>query len=373
MKTKRRVAILGAVILACLLMGCSRHAKPGRGLSERELSALSDRAVIAADAGIRLEDSPERGLRILGGRHFVTTSPSFSPTSIPFEQGLEHGPIASVTVNGRKIYALLDTGSSRSMIDYKAARRARILPIRVESAEEEAAADLVSAPADTIGGTVDQYLAVARRISIGGIELTDVAMWIPDHNKAFSGISNAGGRRVSAILGADVLGRFAHVSFDYKNKVLTVDIEEGYRPHEERIVAACQLLDDASLPLIPVRIRGLRSLAVIDTGGTFGLLVPFKLAGDLRLPVIEDTRGTEDLFGVRFGTSLHGIAWFKAVGDHSLGLGRMHLKFVPTLVAKTNFKDRDPPFAFIGNQVLSRYVVTLDYSSQVAFLEAPRN
>ncbi|NCC52077.1 MAG: hypothetical protein EOM20_12790 [Spartobacteria bacterium] len=279
-------------------------------------------------------------------------------------------PIIRVHVNGKATYALVDTGASSSVTEYRLAHRARVTPLITPYAarDDDPARDptLLSVDIMTPGGVSEMFLGVADALHIADITVSNVPFGILNDMRGLGQVSWIDGYRVETILGQDVLSAFSYVTFDYPREQMTFSTERRYIPENRKLVAAVPLLDTSTaLSTIAGIDRGQPFQVVFDTGGAFGLWISSRMARQLRLSPQRMTGGIEH------GGSLAGTTTTRAVGNHTITLGHTEIPGVPTRISEMDHTGRDPALALIGNELLRRFRVTIDYTRRTLYLENP--
>lgn len=247
-------------------------------------------------------------------------------------------------INGDSTWVMLDTGLSRTGLD------------------REWADSLGIGPAP--GGSAPVVTAVVDTIRLGDLKLSQhrVALY------PLGGLSEASGRRQRALLGHDVLQRFA-VEIDYALR--RVRLYDAARYRYEGTGTIVPFTADADLPLLraSVKVRGRRPIParlLLDTGASglcMILTTPFAEQHGLHrlAPAIEAPIGT-GLVG-----DLHGTI----VRLQELRLGGMRITSPTTGLGGEykGFLARTDIDGVIGNSVFEGARLIVDYANHRAIVE----
>ncbi|HHX98453.1 MAG TPA: hypothetical protein P5169_05855 [Kiritimatiellia bacterium] len=143
-------------------------------------------------------------------------------------------------------------------------------------------------------------------------------------------------RRIPVVMGAAALRNFSFVSFDFPRRKLALASTRDYRPRQPAAVAvSLPMLDWRGRPAFQAQLDNEPMIFVVDTAGEFGVV----------LPGAATTTGTLIL---------------------SSALS------IPCAITSPEEKKLPPTFpARVGLDVLSKYIVTLDYKKQRIWFENP--
>ena len=158
-----------------------------------------------------------------------------------------------VRLNGKPVQAMLDTGASVCVADADAARAAGARGRRLGSADGVGA------------GTIDTWSASGLRISLEGLPLGADVAYASDLRRM-----TVGGRRAGALLGGDLLRRYA-VEIDYPAGRVRFYDPASYNPPEGLRTVPVRLVDGTPVMRLPLRLPGDEESvvdAMLDTGGT---------------------------------------------------------------------------------------------------------
>jgi len=279
-------------------------------------------------------------------------------------------PIIRVQINGKATYAIVDTGATTSVTEYRLAQRARITPLISSYAmrmdDPTQLPSLISVGAITPGGIARIFLGLSATTSILDLNVANTPFAILNDTRGLGLISWVDSYRIETILGNDFLSAFKYVTFDYPREQMTFSTERRYIPETQKLVAAIPLLD--TIPAITTVARldqGLLFQTTFDTGGAFGLWLSSGMANKLRLSPQRMTGGIEQ------GSSLVGSTTTQNIGNHTVTLGHTEFSGIPTVISQMDYTGTDPAIALIGNGLLHKYRVTIDYTSNTLYLENP--
>ena len=183
------------------------------------------------------------------------------------------------------------------------------------------------------------------------------------------------GMPIHGILGADVFGRFV-VTIDYeRQKIILHDPAQFQSLEQKKGVSTLPIAIhngkpylNAQLQLNPSDSNRLKIRLLLDTGASLALLLHRKESGggSVRLPV----RTVKTAFGRGLGGALEGIVGrvpsLQLAADISLRNLVVGFQEIPDTLYDKFLTQRD---GIIGNQIFSRFRVTIDYINERLFLE----
>ncbi len=334
---------------------CSTLPPPGTKLSEAQVAELARRARTAKELGVETRsDTPApRALANLRG-----TRPGLQATIDlnvrPFERA--EVAIARVRINGTLVLAVIDTGSAITFLEYGAAIRCGVTPLR----------PLTTLRCAGFGGPSEQYLAVAQRLSIGDIDVCKVPLGILDSARGLDNLSWIAGYRVEMVLGSDCLSAFRWMTLNAERETLTLSTGGRFAPDPKRLVASLPLRSRNGVPAIEAAIDGRAPLPVLlDSGGQFGLWIPRALAATMNLPEFEHPAGVD------MGAALGGPTVYKPAAPRTVVAGGLRLPAVSTVIGMTAMSSHEPTDALLGSLALKDFAVTLDYGAGTVYFETP--
>lgn len=261
-------------------------------------------------------------------------------TSVALTAGLPV-PVVPVTVNGAALHFLLDTGGQNAI---------------TPAAAERAGLHVVGA--GTVGGAgaglAKVQFATARVLRVGGAELRAQPFIVLD----------LPGSGLDGIIGYELLARFA-ARLDLAND--TVELAADARAFAGSGVAVPMTFDDRQ-PQVDGALDGIPATITIDTGSVSSADVntPFVHAHDL----VARYHATASGYPI---VGLGGpVRAFYARADE-LRLGELRVRDVPLLLTEaTAGAESNPTVAInVGDQVLRRYTLVLDYRAGTLRFDPP--
>ncbi len=295
-----------------------------------------------------------RGVNELCVTSTVTVSLSRVETGKPFEPGGRFGvPLVLATVNGHDgVRVMLDSGSNQGLSGYTLARSLELVPI----------AGLSAVGSHGIGGSVENYLALASSVRIGGLELRKLVTMIGPDVQALRVQQFWGSSRVF-LLGVNLLRGLSYLTVDSLRGVVIFGVGESYRPQaSSRFVTHVPLGWENNLPCVPLKVDSQGPFpCVVDTGGNYGLLL--SRAQATKLGYWKQGKGKVD-------TST-GVAGAGLAATYNVGRAYLGGATLVTVPARTIVIGPEPAGGqmLVGNEVLRQYRVTFDFKNQQFWLE----
>lgn len=315
---------------------------------------LARRSCTPEEAGLRLESAGGR-TRMRPINMVLRRDASRHDFSVRI-QGERARPLVRVRVNGYETLALLDSGSTATLVDWRAALRMGVIPLRWPGAPPSAGAvsPLMTAGGQGLGARFQGYLGLMRTVRLGGLEVSNVVAGIVD---AEFGLGNRGwmaGQRVEMLLGAEFLQFAREVTFDFPGEQFRIGSWFGSAPPG---VADARLIESSPVPVIEVELPGgVRIPAALDSGGDFGLWIPWKLAKQVGLPT--PPAGARGLSGIGVGGTTYAVP----LGALEMRIGQLDLGPVPVAIDTLGGEHTALPYALLGLDILERYEISLDYT-----------
>lgn len=303
-------------------------------------------ALLAGCPGVRA-NAAERIARAssIQGDSFgeLQTSAEMPGTSVTIPIRIVSGYIfLDAMVNGNKAVFVLDSGSGADILNADSLKRLRIATNRGKSKEKATGA----------GGTTAAFPTVIDKLEVGGIVIEhDPAVAIP----------------LPSILGCDGLLGYGFLSqwvttIDYEKKTLTITQPEVFSAHG---VEGLPLTMIGDVPTVRASVDGVEGSFQVDTGngGAIVLTAPFVEKHGLRnnYPARMET-----VTGVGVGGAMKG----DLARGKTLTIGGTTIPSpIIDLSRQTQGTFADTRFdGNLGSQVLSRFVVSLDYPGQKIYL-----
>lgn len=343
-----------AAAAAWLAAGCATLPE-GAPLTKRQMTRLQARVRTPEDLGIDWEMT-RKGLRATNSRTVPAEAAIRVPLNVqPFADASL--PIIRVRINGALVLALIDSGSSISLIEYGAAMRAGVVPL---------GPSLIRLKSSGLGGPTEQFLGVAQTLTVEGVDIGNVPIGILNLARGMESLAWLEGYRVEAVLGSDFLRAFRMWALDLGGESLELSAKGGYQPNEDKLLASAPLAAAAGIPTVEAWLggRGPVNLA-LDTGGRFGVWVPRGIGNKLKLPELEDNQPPARGYG--FG----GLTLYRQTGPYAIRLSRFTLGDIGLTLGLLNLGENEPGHVLLGTDVLRKYRFIVDYDAGSVFFERP--
>lgn len=268
-------------------------------------------------------------------------------TSVVLPTEFERHIYVRVTIAGRGLDFVLDTGASGIVLDTKVARD---LGLR-----------LYSEHSNVVAARTSYARAIVPEIRTGALAMRDVAVTVVP-----LGWKEAGHVRVAGLLGFDFLAQLG-VTIDYENRRVTAVPSAAYAAPADPRTSALDARLGRGIPLVTASLDGAFAERVgIDTGGigAFLLFDYFTRRNPAPLPDIEAfARGNElSLAGVGggFAASSALVSSFEVGGFRFSGVRGYRVTSEQSFA-----QDAD---GVIGEGLLRYFTLGLDYANERVFL-----
>jgi len=344
--------------LAAILLfaGCSTRLD----LSRRQLQSLARQSVDPAELGLAVSTNHLEAIE-LGG--FYEYDPGFTARGrlLEISQGSQSLPILEIVINGHPVPALIDTGSSMSLAGMRTVQSGGIVPL---------GQPMFSFWTLTFSGNKRVALGLAESVDFGGGVTRRVPFTILNRvpGLPYDPFNVLGDTDV--LIGEDLLRRFGAVTLSHLSRSYMFNADPIERGEDNRTVHAFALTHRRTMgvSVFTARINGKRDIRVaFDSGGSFGLWVPEKLAGELLLPGLQ---GLQPVRGAS-GGSLPPM--FRRVAPATLEVDGVTIRNLSCYVGRIQGGNRDPDFVLLGNEVLEMYDIRLnDFGNRIEFLKPLR-
>ncbi len=214
------------------------------------------------------------------------------------------------------------------------------------------------------------YLVQGVQLNFGNFIATNRSILVLEEDyfrfQEFSGLD------VQGILGADMFRRFV-VQIDYQRKVISLYDPTNFRPplkrfqevpieinrHKPYVFSRTIFPDDADIP----------TKLLLDTGASLALLLYTNTHEGLHLP----PKVLKSNIGMGLGGFLEGylgrIDRFK-MGDFQFSGVITNFQQIDTSLELSSMNDRN---GILGNQILSRFVIIIDYIREKMYLQPDRS
>lgn len=350
---------LTAIALCLLIVACQPISKHHRPVADNARSLLAARIQSPRDAGVTLTPRPDGSTRALNSHHFSRGEHDvLSMITRPRSRSL---PLIRCRINNRGTHALVDTGSTRSLMNVSRAVQNHVVPVHPPGQETESDPSFLIEPIQTLGGRVDSIFSIADTLTLGEFQIAVVPFYIPDEPSGTAGQDWLNQFGIDTVMGFDVIKQFASVTFDYRRDKITFSRKPGDADLPNS--SAAPLFVRFGLPVVPARFADRPVLAVIDTGGDFAIWVPQSAAENLNLS--DNGPGK----GLNRGKDGSGSRKIRSAGSHPIDLGGIFIPPSPVTVSLQPAEGPEAPVIFIGHRILQSYRVTLNLSGGHLVLE----
>ena len=260
-----------------------------------------------------------------------------SPLTVP-ARFTSDGVVVRINIAGRGLDVLLDSGASEILLDPGVAHQLGIAPYGRRTT--------------TIGGDFDTSLARVPEITVGPIQMHDVAITLgPVHDQLQD-------TRVVGLLGFDFLAN-AIDCLDFGKSTLTLYSQDAFRALRAQYQAEPAMLDD-EVPRVPAFIQDVPGWFLLDTGATASIVYRQYLAK------VKSGRTDSPVSGISaVGGSV--AAWPYLVSDFAFG--PVTFANAEVLVPQQSTFDLPDYDGIIGRDLLSSYQICLDYADDRVYLK----
>lgn len=276
--------------------------------------------------------------------------------SVPFELSSNLIYLTVAAGNARPMVFLLETGAGMTVIDEGAAGE---MQLNVTGTLPVAGAG---------GNAMSMKLATASCLNLGGIALPSLPIGVT----SFSGLCSRVGRPFDGLLGYDVLSRYV-VELDYANRVVNFHDPERFRytgsGETLPFTLECNALIHVVGTIVQAGLAPMPGRFVIDTGagGRAGLILSSPFVEEHGLP----GQGQQVLASGYAGRGLAGASKADIGRVEELQIGHFSVKDPVTVFSrdKEGFLSWPGRAGIIGNEILRRFRVTIDYPKAQIILE----
>ncbi|MEI8315301.1 MAG: retropepsin-like aspartic protease [Verrucomicrobiota bacterium] len=354
----RLMLAAGLCAVVALLAGCATgldRLETGTPMLTRgQRDELMRTAKSPAELGLPARFNPSVSVGGVASVSNVTVTLCQVPTQQPRETGGQFGvPVILATVNGKAgVRVLLDSGSNRNLFGYALAHDLGVTAV----------AGLDPVTSSGIGGSVDNFIGVARSVKVDTFELRRVIALIGPDTQVLNVTHGFWNNPQAMILGLNTLRTLSYLSIDAPNGTVTFAPREPYQPQPGSVfVTAIPLQWVNGLPMVEVVIDGRPMQCYVDTGGDYGLLLPRQLAGELGY-----WKPGHEKVGISKGVGGASLSATYEVREARLG----QAKFVK-FPARTQVTGPDAAGGqvLLGNVCLRKLRVTFDFQHGQLWLE----
>lgn len=304
----------------------ARHWHYSDGLPDNE----SDTTIVSVEKSASIPP-----LDIPAGRS-IFAFPSDKPVVLPatFDDG---SVIVRLTINGRGLDFLLDSGAAGIFIDPGVAH--------------ELGLTSYGKITTTIGGSIDQSRAIVPDVAVGDLHMKNVVFNVAPISDQHPLV------KVVGLLGYDFIAS-AIVGVDYWNETVTA-YPHGSSPTQDVVAKIPVELDD-DVPRAEASFENVPGKFLIDTGA-YGSLVYDSYFR--KLPNHSNLKGTERVGFV--GGSVP-VAQYRI---YNLNFGGVLFKNADVIVPQSSLADFEDYDGIIGRDVLIAYTVYFDYAGQAIYVK----
>lgn len=290
------------------------------------------------------------------GESPVTWLKSSGTARLPFEYRSHHVWLRASVNGGPPADFLFDTGASITVIDSGYAAKTG-LP--VEGAMQGAGAGASGSAAFSHLGSLRIEAADGD-----GIEMKDVKVAVLSVNAMLAPFF---WRDCAGIIGFNVLGRFVN-RIDYDGRLLTFHDPKAFRYEGQGAKVPFRLA--GFIPVVPMTIDGRYSGEFrldVGSGSTVDLHSPFVKQHGL----VEKAKRSVEVLGGGFGGTFS--SRLTRVGSMQLGPYTWKDAVVSLHTGEQGMLSSADYAGNVGNRILDRFALTLDYENRVAWFEPGKN
>lgn len=282
--------------------------------------------------------TPFKALTIVSSGELATKS--IASSTVPFRL-TGHPMLIKAKLNrSPKEYTLVFDTGALTLIRESVAKKLDILP------------GLEVAAKGSAGKSTVVQLVTLNNLSVGNMVVTDCAAGVLSE----SSFSDIFPQNIDGVLGSNFLKLFK-VTIDYKNKEIT--LSQAAESLEQQGAIAIPIKPDMKngfAPKIACQIEGnIKSNAIIDTGSPITLL---SLSTIKKTESFKNGGAIKAKGGMSFGIGGHSAEDY-AVRISKLNIGSLQILNIPVL---SNLMSES--VELIGNDILSKYLVTINYPTK---------
>jgi hypothetical protein len=261
------------------------------------------------------------------------------PITVP-AQFTDNGIVVRVNVGNRGLDFLLDSGASSITMDPGIAHELGI--------------EAYGKMTETIGGNFDTSLASVPQMSVGSLQMHNVAIDLGPIN------DRAGNARVVGLLGFDFLAS-AVPCIDFQAKTVTMYSRAAFASRNAGFQAMPMMVDDG-VPRVPAFFEKKQGWFLLDTGA-FGTLLYNDYLGKLPSAHIADS----PIDGIQ---AVGGLVSARPYTVSDFAFGPVLFRNALVTVPEESTFDMVDYDGIIGRDALSVFDLCLDYTNRQAFLKS---
>lgn len=362
MKTQTLTLALGAVLLA----GCASPSQERIPLSPGKLAEVTARSRSAEELDVTVNTDTKGGVQ-LGNTHNLPLGIAGLVRLDMQTDGEAVVPLVKVAINEHPALAVVNSGSTDSLIEYDQALQAQLTPLTYTrlDADGNPVAELLHHHAGSPGGLLYQFTSIARSLTLGDVKMYNVPFGVLNDERGFKSLWWLDGHSGKVVIGHDLLSSFDHATINYEHGTLRVGSGK-YRPEAHRLVAAVPMVSRAGVPAVEATVNGQGPILIaLHTAADFGLWIPYGLAHDLRL---KDPAAGE-LHALPASTPWRDA--LQTLQPQVVNISGFEVPDVPAVVGLLDLGKEEPPYAVMGSRVLKNYSTTFDYKAGKVYFEQP--
>jgi hypothetical protein len=269
-----------------------------------------------------------------------TTRPLFAlgtePVTIPV-RFTPYGVVVRLTFGTRGLDFILDSGADSLSLDPGVAH--------------ELGLPSYGRHTGTIGGDLDFSQTLVPDVSIGPLQMHDVAFTLAPHDH------DTGDMRIVGLVGYDLLAS-SIARVDFPKQSLTFYSRDAFLSHSAGLLPIAAQIDDG-VPRIPVTVEGVRGAFLLDSGAFASLMYKDYIA---KLPDArrEGIGRSFSAVGGTVSSSVYSVDNF-IVGTFEFGSSQVLVPDGTTF----DFPDYD---GILGRDVMRNFAVYFDYGDRMIYL-----
>jgi len=256
--------------------------------------------------------------------------------------------VIEMKVGEETLLGLVDTGAGTSLISLETAMRVGAHPIgpRIEVQKVMG-----------FGGGSSGVKTRIPSLTLGDLEVKNIRCLVFPQTAQLAMLPEVGGRKIEMLVGYDLLQAFDWVEFHTAKQHIRIGAGKPF--DGEARVSEDLIIGPRKGPQVSVSVNGSAPFpATLDTGGTFGLRLPQKLADQLGV-------GRKDYITLpQQRNSSTGTSATVKGEKVSLTIGQAEMRNLPTYINLGNDAAAERIGALIGNPVLSRVHWVLDHKNK---------
>jgi len=204
-------------------------------------------------------------------------------TELPFKTPKKTSsvPVVSVeTFRLSRIFALVDTSSANNWMSIQEASRSTVTPLSPPAFRTRA---------EHVNDPVDGYLGHIDNLKLKTLRIESVLAFVRGSWDGLEVVERGVEKPVPGmVLGMQFLKPFAFVQFDFESRAVRFSADQGYRPDKKILLASVPFRSGSGPLQVAGTINGKPQEIILDTAGSFDVVLPSKTEGILRHLSIGD-------------------------------------------------------------------------------------